>query len=312
MGTHQGLDVAVAPLLEEAGVAVLALGVDPHVERLGHDHHAQRVANLHLHLARHVVRCTDGIAAHVFHGLHLADEGGLVDGSTQRPEVVVQADALQFARLAIQLEAAFARHCDGANAHFFLDFIDGFAIFHQLHAQGVEVRRLRSPEQRAGHFERGAGLAASVDIVVGGHHHLALPVEQADLDGARRASRLCADLHLGPVALDAECAEEGAPAVNAPVACQHQCHGAVDACAGIPAGTFLDILQVYLQHVLTAVQEGRGINPESVVAVGPVASLAAVDLHGRLGHGTVEHQLGMLVAGGHAERGLVVSLANPG
>ena len=41
VGPHQRLHVAVAPFLEETGIAVLALGVDPHVERLGHDHHAQ-------------------------------------------------------------------------------------------------------------------------------------------------------------------------------------------------------------------------------------------------------------------------------
>ena len=75
-------DVAVGPLAEEAGVAVLALGIDPHVEALGHHHHAQRVAHVHLHLARHIMSRTDGIAAHLLQYLYLADEGGFVDGST--------------------------------------------------------------------------------------------------------------------------------------------------------------------------------------------------------------------------------------
>ena len=98
-------DVTVGPLVEEACVAVLALRVAPHVERLGHDHHAQRVADVHLHLARHVVSRADGVAAHVLQNLDLADERGLVDGGTEGTEVMVQTDSAQLARLAVQLEA---------------------------------------------------------------------------------------------------------------------------------------------------------------------------------------------------------------
>ena len=145
VGQDEVLYVAVAPLLEEAGVAVLALGIDPHIERLCHDHHAKGVANLHLHLTGHIVSRTDGVAAHGLHRLNLTDKRRLVDGSTQRTEVVVQTDALQLAGLAIELETAFLGDADGADAYFFLDFIDGFAIFHQLDAQAVEVGLLGRP-----------------------------------------------------------------------------------------------------------------------------------------------------------------------
>ena len=97
VGLDEVLDVAVAPLPEEAGVAVLALWIDPHVEALGHDHHAERVAQVHLHLRGHVVGRADGIAAHGLQQLDLADEGGFVDGGTQEAEVVVQTDTLDFA-----------------------------------------------------------------------------------------------------------------------------------------------------------------------------------------------------------------------
>ena len=82
-------DILLGPLVEEAGVAVLALGVKPHVEALGHHHHTQRVADVHLHLRRHVVRGADGIAPHGLHRLDLADKGRLVDGGAQRAEVVM-------------------------------------------------------------------------------------------------------------------------------------------------------------------------------------------------------------------------------
>ena len=82
VGHHQVGDVLVGPFFEEACVAVFALGIYPHVEALGHDHHAQRVADVHLPLRRHVVRGAYGVASHLLHGLDLANEGGLVDGST--------------------------------------------------------------------------------------------------------------------------------------------------------------------------------------------------------------------------------------
>ena len=49
MVQHQIGDVLHGPFLEEARIAVLALGIKPHVKRLGHDHHTHRITNLHLH-----------------------------------------------------------------------------------------------------------------------------------------------------------------------------------------------------------------------------------------------------------------------
>ena len=94
VGAHEVLDIAVAPLLEEPRIAVLALRIDPHIETLGHHHHTHRVADIHLHLTRHIVRRADGVAAHLLHRLDLAYQGGLVDGSTQGTQVVVQTDTL--------------------------------------------------------------------------------------------------------------------------------------------------------------------------------------------------------------------------
>ena len=46
---HEVSNILLSPLAEEAGIAVLAFRIEPHVERLGHHHHTHRVANLHLH-----------------------------------------------------------------------------------------------------------------------------------------------------------------------------------------------------------------------------------------------------------------------
>ena len=55
MCLDQILHILVAPFLEEARIAILAFGIYPHVEALCHHHDAHRVADIHLHLARHVV-----------------------------------------------------------------------------------------------------------------------------------------------------------------------------------------------------------------------------------------------------------------
>ena len=117
VGQHQIGDILVGPLTEKACVAVLALRIDPHVEALSHDHHTQRVTDVHLPLARHVMRGAYGVAAHGLHRLDLADKRGLVHGGTERTEIVVQTDTLQLARHTVQLEAAFLRDLHRADAH---------------------------------------------------------------------------------------------------------------------------------------------------------------------------------------------------
>ena len=50
------------------------------------------------------MRGTDGVAPHLLHHLDLTDEGRLVDGSTQRTEVVMQTNTFNFTCDTIQLE----------------------------------------------------------------------------------------------------------------------------------------------------------------------------------------------------------------
>ena len=79
-GFARAVDGGLIDLLEEAAVAVLALGIDPHVHRFGHDHHAHFVADIHLPGGGHVVRGADGIAAYLLEQSHLTTEGRLVEG----------------------------------------------------------------------------------------------------------------------------------------------------------------------------------------------------------------------------------------
>ena len=108
-------DILIAPLLEELGVAVLALRINPHIETLCHDHHTERIADFHLHGRRHVVGGTDGIATHLLHHLDLADESCLVLCCSQRTEVVMQADTFEFSGHAVELETMVLGYRDGAD-----------------------------------------------------------------------------------------------------------------------------------------------------------------------------------------------------
>ena len=75
-----------------------------------------------------------GVAAHVFHDLHLTDEGRLVDCGAQGAKVVVQADTLDFARLAIELETTLGSCADGAYAYTLVNLVDGLLpVFQRNH-----------------------------------------------------------------------------------------------------------------------------------------------------------------------------------
>ena len=75
-------NVSVSPVLEEPGIPVLAFGIEPHVEALGHHYDPQRVVNLHLGLRGHIVGGPDGVCPHVFKNIDLADNGSFVDSRT--------------------------------------------------------------------------------------------------------------------------------------------------------------------------------------------------------------------------------------
>jgi len=101
--------VPLRPFVEVTVIAVIAFGNIPFIERLYHHHKAHFVAKLHQFRSRHVVRCTDGIATHILQQRELAAESSHIDGSPQRPQVVMVADTLELTVLAVQ-EKTFVRH----------------------------------------------------------------------------------------------------------------------------------------------------------------------------------------------------------
>ena len=101
--------VPLRPFVEVTVIAIIAFGNIPFIERLYHHHKAHFVAKFHQFRSRHVVRCTDGIAAHILQQRELAAESSHIDGSPQRSQVVMVADALKLTVLTVQ-EKTFVRH----------------------------------------------------------------------------------------------------------------------------------------------------------------------------------------------------------
>ena len=124
-------DVFLRPFLEEAGVAVLALGINPHVETLCHNHHSEAVAQIHLHCRRHIVRGAYGVTSHLFHQFYLAYQCSLVDCGPKRTEVVVQADTLYLASLAVKHETAVLADAYGTDAKVCYGLVNNLIVFHQ-------------------------------------------------------------------------------------------------------------------------------------------------------------------------------------
>ena len=307
-------DVLIAPLVEEQRIAVPAFGVAPHVEALGHHHHAQRVAEVHLHGGGHVVRGPYRVASHLLEELYLPDEGGPAYCGAQGPEVVVQADASDLAALPVELKSELAAHADGPDAEAQVLGVDGPPVVFYPHLQRVEMRLLGRPQPGLHDGERGAQRVGE-DIVAARGEHLPSPLIPHRRHPAYRPLRaLCeprCDLHRGPAALYRLGSDECPPVVYGQRAAHLQPHGAVEARAGIPAAALLAVSQAHLDSVVALPQQACDVYAERVVSVGPPAGRRAVDIHVRFAHRAVEAQHGALRHSAQRHGAAVVAPAYP-
>ena len=176
MVQNEVCNVLFCPFLEESGIAVLAFRVYPHIETLCHHHHSEAVADIHLHCRRHVVRGSDGITSHFLHQLYLAYQCSLVDGSSERSEVVVQADSLYLSRNAVQHESALFADADSPDSEVRYCLIYHLVVLHQAGAHFIQGRGLWRPQQWFAHGQFCLYPAAfrHVKMVSGIEHSLAV------------------------------------------------------------------------------------------------------------------------------------------
>ena len=292
-------DILIAPLLEELGIAVLALRINPHIETLCHHHHTERIADFHLQGRRHVVGSTDGIATHLLHHLDLTDEGSLVLCCAQRTEVVVQADTLQFAGNAIELETIILGYRDSTDTGLqyldishLLSFISGKLYL-------IEIRRFRRPELWIRHLQGSLdGRSCTRDCLLG--NLLASLIQQGD-DGLARLAGLAFEeriyFYLSFLLISLQRAHEGIPGREVFIAIEFYGNRTVKTASRIPTAALLYIIKMYLDEVLLAkLDEWCDVDAEGIVAVSPLACLLAVDGDNRLTHGAIENEYGTLIA----------------
>ena len=312
---HKIGDVAVGPFGEEAGVAILALGIDPHVETLGHDHHAHRVAHSHLHRRRHIVGRTDSVGTHLLHHAYLPDKGGLVFGSADWTEVVVQTDTLQLARNAVEPEAAVARNAHGADADTAGRPVNQTVAAQKTRLKRIEIRGLGRPQAGIGYLQRGSGIAVGIKCgrtVAGDHPSISIterPLYGEPLSGG---AHLCIERHIGPPAADGVGTEVAAPSVETGlVGGGDETDGAEQTAAGIPARRLLAVVQTHADGICPLAEVGSHIYPEGIVAIGPVTGQPTIDIDVRFGHGSVETEQGRGGQCFHIDRGAVKTASDP-
>ena len=128
MVTDEVCDVFVSPFLEIFGISVFAFRINPHIETFSHDHHSERIANIHLHGRWHVVSRSYGVASHFLHGFYLPDESGFVFCSTEWSEVVVKAYTFNFSCYSIELESTFFCYANRTNADIMCFFVKRLTV----------------------------------------------------------------------------------------------------------------------------------------------------------------------------------------
>src|SRR6266542_6368873 len=104
----------------------------------------------------------DRIHTSGLHDLQLALRGAPVDGSAKSAEIMMQADTMQLAALAIQQKTSVLVECDGANPECSGVLVDDPILVQDLSDEGVQIRTIHVPALWPGDAEvRANGSATS-------------------------------------------------------------------------------------------------------------------------------------------------------
>ncbi len=134
---HHVLEVTLHPFVEEKIIAVLTLGFVPLVESLHHKHHTHFICSLDKLGCRHVVRCTDGICAHILEDAYLATDSSIVDSRTEHSEIMMLAYALEFHLAAIEEETFVGTDLNGSDSERLLICIGKFVTTINIRHYGI-------------------------------------------------------------------------------------------------------------------------------------------------------------------------------
>ena len=145
---YQVRQVALMPLVEEAGIVILRLLTSPHVEALVHHDESHRVAHVQQFRSRRVVGTADGVHTHGLQFGELAVQGIFIQCSTQATEVVMLADTVELEVLAIEPEACLWVEPKTPKACRSLIVINHLAVDSHFRAYLIYIRGLARPKHR--------------------------------------------------------------------------------------------------------------------------------------------------------------------
>ena len=260
----------------------------------------------------------DGIAAHVFQQRELAAQGCLVDGGSQRTQVMVVAYALEFAGLAIEHKALVRHDGHRADAEACGVFVNQLFPFIDLGHGFVERGSLGCPELWMAHQEvlfQVHSLVHPPQMLLA-CHLFAVRVQDVCYDahvlsvGSRQGG---GQLHRGVFLAHVGGRDMRSPGGHVDFIGHHHSYVSVESRPGIPAGRLRLVFQPHGQRVWLAVfvQAVCHVLVKGVVSIGPLAYFLSVHVYAGFAHGSVKLQCHPF-SGGRGERGAIPSHAYVG
>ena len=150
---HHVGEVALMPLIEEAGIVVLRLPSAPHVETLVHDDEAHRVAHIEQLRSGRIMTATDGVDTHLLQFEELPVQSVFIECSPETTEVMMVTDTIQLHVLAIEPEAGLGIETIVTEARRRRHLVNSLVVHNDLTLDGVNIRRRRRPQVRLFHLE---------------------------------------------------------------------------------------------------------------------------------------------------------------
>ena len=156
---HKIYQIFFHPSVVEKVVSVTALGCLPFVETFSHNHHPHLVAGFDQFGCRHIVRCTNGITAHVFEDTYLSADRCVVDCCSQWSQIVMVAYASKVCFHSVQVKAVVRTDLKRTDAESVGLFV--FQCIIQVEPCHCRVERwcFGCPEQRIMDPQRGLCIA---------------------------------------------------------------------------------------------------------------------------------------------------------
>lgn len=175
-GDHRfGIDEG--PVLEFEVVVVGGFGGLPVVEDFIHDEHAEAIAGVEEGGRGGIVGGAEGVEAGVFEDFDAAEFGAVEGGGAEWAVVMMEAAAVEFDGLAVDLEAIFGGPGDGADAEGGFESVGDFSGDGECGDDFVKSRRLRGPEGGVGDeellFDLGGGAGGELRRGLGAGEFLA-------------------------------------------------------------------------------------------------------------------------------------------